>query len=38
VVLTRCSVFASIPAATICNAVPRDRVLDVVGALPQLGK
>jgi UDPglucose 6-dehydrogenase len=38
VVLTRCSVFASVPAATICNAVPRERIFDIVGALPQLGR
>lgn len=38
VVLTKCSVFASIPAITIYNAVPRYRVFDVVGALPQLGR
>ena len=36
VVLTRSSIFASIPAATIYNSVPRDRVFDIVGALPQL--
>jgi len=38
VVLTRCSIFASVPASTIFNAIPRERVFDIVGALPQLGR